>query len=87
MMIRYFPILMFLATLLPGCYGEGNSHFFNSGEREYFLTMSRCEEEAKATYAGGQSKYSGYECRSKLLWFTIEKRDYYEGKLVAVSGK
>ena len=86
-MISRSPILLFIAILLSGCYAEGNSHFLGSGEREYFLTMSRCEEEAKATYTGGQPKYSGYECRSKLLWFTTQKRDYQEGKLVSASGQ
>jgi len=49
--------------------------------------MSRCEREAATRYAGGGPKYSGYECRSKFLWFTLEKRDYYEGKATSVTGR
>lgn len=75
------------AALLSGCYAEGRSHFLASGDTEYFLTMGRCEQEAKAKYADGQPKYSGYECRGKFLWFTTEKRDYYEGKLVSTTGQ
>ena len=86
-MIRRSAVPLLLAGLLSGCYAEGNSHFLSSGAREYFLTLSRCEEEAKAAYTSGQAKYSGYECRSKLLWFTTQKRDYHEGKLVSASGK
>ena len=81
-----FVCLLFVG-LLSGCSTEGASHFLTSGETEYFLTMNQGVEEAKTTYADGKPKYSGYECRSKFLGFTIEKRDYYEGRLVSRSGQ
>lgn len=74
------------ASALSGCYAQGNSHFISSGEIEYFLTMGRCEEEAKAKQRDGSSKYSGYACRGKFLWLTTTKRDFYDGKLTSSTG-
>ena len=76
-----------ISLVLVGCYAEGNSHFLASGDTEYFLTMKRCEEEAKTKYSDGSLKYSGYDCQRKVLWLTIEKRDDYEGKLSSQSGQ
>ncbi len=79
---------LFLSALLSGgCYTEGNSHFLASGKTEYFLTMDRCSEEAQARYSDGQSKYSGYECRGKFLIFTLEKRDFFNGRIIPHTGK
>lgn len=79
---RYLACLA-LGLVCAGCYAEGNAYFLSTGDREYFLTMGRCESEAAARYTGGEPKYGAYECRSKLLWFTLAKRDYYEGKQTA----
>ena len=73
-------------AFLGGCYSQGNSHFLSNGEIEYFLTMNRCEEEAKARYSDGSPKYSGYECRSMFLWFTLEKRDFHSGEVSSSTG-
>lgn len=70
-------------ALCGGCYSQGNSHFLSLGENEYFLTMGHCEKEAMARRSDGSAKYSGYECRKKFLWFTTEKRDFQEGKLIS----
>lgn len=75
-----------VSALMSGCYAQGNSHFLSSGEIENFLTMGRCEDEAKAKYIDGSSKYSGYECRGKFLWFTTTKRSFYDGKLTSSTG-
>ena len=88
MYMKIFLLLVGCGTIfffLFGCYTEGNSHFLASGNTEYFLTMKRCEDEAKTKYSDGSAKYSGYECRQKFLWFTLKKRDYYEGKLSSQS--
>ena len=74
------PLFLVLACL-AGCYAKGNSHFLGSGKIEYFFTLSQCQEEASATYKDGSPMYSGYVCQSQFLWFTLEKREYYEGKL------
>lgn len=87
MKARLAALVLALSLALAGCYAEGNSYLFASGEREHFLTMRRCEEEAKSRYSDGSPRYSGYECRQKLLWFTLEKRTYYEGKLTSSTGK
>lgn len=76
--------LVLLAISLSGCYAEGNSHFLSTGQTETFLTMSRCEREAQSRHQDGSTKYSGYECRSKFLIFTLQKKNYQDGKL---SGK
>lgn len=76
-----------ITVVLAGCYAEGNSHFLASGEAEYFLTMERCAEEAKTKHSDDSPKYSGYECRGKVLWFTTGRRDFYEGKLSSQSGQ
>lgn len=85
MRIEQLLAYILVLAMLSGCYAEGNSHFLASGETEYFLTMSRCEQEAKAKYEDSQPKYSGYECRGKFLWFTTQKRGYYDGKVVSAS--
>jgi hypothetical protein len=79
--MKLFVFYICIATLLSGCYSKGNSFFLGSGEPEYFLTMAQCEKEAKATYSDGSSKYSGYECSSHFLWFTLNKRTYYKGEI------
>jgi hypothetical protein len=84
--LLFVAIVFTVSALTSGCYSQGNSHFIASGENEYFFSMDSCEQEAKSTYSDGSPKYSGYECRQKLLWFTIQKRDFYEGKLSSESG-
>lgn len=78
--MKTIPLLLIFACL-SGCYAKGNSHFLGSGKIEYFFTMGQCQEEASATHKDGSPKYSGYECRSQFLWFTLGKREYYEGTL------
>ena len=70
-----------IVLAFTGC-AEGNSYFLGEGEVEQFLTMARCEREAQSTYDDGSFVYSGYECRSKVLWITTNKTRYYEGQLV-----
>lgn len=74
-------IITLILISLSSCYTEGNSFFLGKGEVEYFLSMKACEKEATAKWTDGKSKYSGYECRSKFLIFTLEKKEFYEGKI------
>ena len=78
-LVRIFAVLA-SGYLLTGC-AEGNSYYLEDGEIEHFLTMARCEREARAAYASGSPRYSGYECRRKILWFTTSKKRFYEGQL------
>jgi hypothetical protein len=59
---------------------EGHSSFLADGETQYFLTMSRCQREASSTFSQGGSRYSGYRCTRKFLWFTLETQDFYDGR-------
>lgn len=59
---------------------EGNPYFLADGQTEYFLTMLRCQREASSTFSEGGSRYSGYRCTRKFLWFTLEAQQFYNGK-------
>ena len=78
-------VVVVLAALLSGYYAEGNSFFLATGETETFLTMGRCEREAQSKHEDGGVRYSGYECRYKLLLFTLEKKRYSNGKLLSTT--
>ena len=65
--------MVLITVLVSGCYAEGRSFWVGVGEPEYFLTMDACLEEARSTFPSGGRRYSGYECRYKLLVFTLEK--------------
>ena len=71
-----------LASVLAGCYADGNSQLLAKGERKWFLTMSACEREAMATYTSGGGVYSGFECRSRFAGFILETRAYENGKRI-----
>ena len=59
---------------------EGQSYFLADGETQYFLSMSRCQREASSMFSEGGYRYSGYRCRRKFLWFTLEAQEFYSGK-------
>ncbi len=83
-MVKMVVAYMCLATVsLGGCYAEGNAFLIGTGEVENFLSLERCEREAQAKVKDGSSRYSGYSCRGKILFWTTEKREYYEGKLTS----
>ena len=74
------PLLIVVSSLLAGCYAEGHSHFLDNGELQRFMTMDRCESEAKATHSDGSPRYSGFVCTKKFTFFELERREFYEGK-------
>lgn len=69
-----------LLAALGSCRAEGNSFYLGEGPAEYFLTMARCRREATSAFPEGGSRYSGYRCVEKLLWFTLLKEEYENGK-------
>jgi hypothetical protein len=77
----FFGVAIAIAVLaIASLRVEGSSHFLADGHSEYFLTMSRCQREASSTFDQGGHRYSGYECARKLLWFTVETQDFYNGE-------
>ena len=66
---------------LGGCYAEGHSYFLGDGETERFASMARCEAQATTKYQDGGPMYSGYKCKERLFFLTLEERDYQSGKL------
>lgn len=72
-----------ICVTISGCYAQGISYSLNASETAYFLTLKRCEDQAILTNSDGSAKYVGYKCFGKLLFYTTESRDYYNGKPVA----
>ena len=63
--------------LLTSCTTEGNSSFLSIGEKQYFLTMKACKEEATSEYDSGGKKYASFECRKKFLGiFLLESKTF-----------
>jgi hypothetical protein len=79
---RSATLAVLLASVLSGCYADGNSRYLAAGETRLFLTMAACEKEATATYTSGGPVYSGFQCRSRFVGFLVETRDYEEGKRI-----
>lgn len=70
LLIRTAAIIAGLAAF-GSCRAEGPSYYLGESPPEYFLTMARCRREATSAFPEGGSRYSGYSCVSKFLWFTL----------------
>lgn len=67
-------------TIVAGCYAEGHSYLLANGEIQRFPSMAQCENEAVSKQPGGGPRYAGFVCRRKVLSFTVDRRDYSDGK-------
>lgn len=81
--IRKIFAICFAASCLTGCYAEGYSYLLTSGDKQHFLSLAGCESEAMSKYSDGGPKYSGYICKQKLFFITLEQRDYNDGKPIS----
>lgn len=74
---------MLLSFAASGCYAEGHSRFLSDGPAEHYLSLGRCVTQATTRHADGTPKYAGFVCKEKVLWFTLEEREYDDGELTS----
>lgn len=75
--------LFIAASCLTGCYAEGHSYLLANSEVQHFSSLAHCESEAMSSYPDGGPKYSGYVCKQKIFFVTLEQRDYNDGKPIS----